>query len=220
PLCSPLIRLEPAIVAPDGVNTPFFGSDISQDPDTFPNFFGTSAAAPHAAAVAALLLERQPTLTPANVTFVLEHTAIDMGQSGFDFDSGFGLVQAFDAVAAVPQASLAAAILPSSRSVLVGTAATAFPAVVNAGPSTASSVSLHLGTALAGSPAFFYQATDSANQAIGPPNTPVDIPPGKVQNFVFSITPSAVIAPVDVPFNFAGTNTLPVAVIPGVNKLL
>lgn len=53
----PEIRLKPDMAAMDGANTTFFVSDSSVDPDTFPNFFGTSAAAPHAAAVAALVLD-------------------------------------------------------------------------------------------------------------------------------------------------------------------
>ena len=88
-------------MAPDGANTTFFGSDSTMDADTFPNFFGTSAAAPHAAAVAALLLEAVPTLTPAAVYSALESTAIDMGPPGFDNDSGFGLIQADAALASV-----------------------------------------------------------------------------------------------------------------------
>jgi hypothetical protein len=47
-LAIPLIRQKPEIVAPDGTNTTFFGRDV--EADGFPNFFGTSAAAPHAAA--------------------------------------------------------------------------------------------------------------------------------------------------------------------------
>jgi hypothetical protein len=51
------VREKPDLAAMDGANTTFFVSDSSVDPDTFPNFFGTSAAAPHAAAIAALVLE-------------------------------------------------------------------------------------------------------------------------------------------------------------------
>jgi Subtilase family len=87
---------KPEIVAPDGTNTTFFGGDI--EPDGFPNFFGTSAAAPHAAAVAALMLESNPTLTPASIYARLEGSAIDMGPPGFDNDSGFGLIQADQAL--------------------------------------------------------------------------------------------------------------------------
>ena len=53
----PEIRQKPDMAAMDGANTTFFVSDSSVDPDTFPNFFGTSAAAPHAAAIAALVLD-------------------------------------------------------------------------------------------------------------------------------------------------------------------
>jgi subtilisin family serine protease len=91
---SPVIRQKPEIVGPDKGNTTFFTSDIPQDADTFPNFAGTSAAAPHAAGVAALLLEKQPALTPTGIYSTLESTALNMGPPGFDFDTGFGLVQA------------------------------------------------------------------------------------------------------------------------------
>ena len=97
---TPVIRRKPEIVAPDGVDTTFFGSDTS-DLGTFRNFFGTSAAAPHAAGVAALLREKQPILLPVSVYEALQSTAIDMGPPGFDFDTGFGLVQADAAVGLV-----------------------------------------------------------------------------------------------------------------------
>lgn len=86
------LRLKPNIVCPDGTNTTFFGVDI--EPDGFPNFFGTSAAAPHAAGLAALLLDADPSLTPTEVFAALEKSSIDMGPEGFDFDTGFGLCQA------------------------------------------------------------------------------------------------------------------------------
>lgn len=102
-LMTPESRQNVDIVAPDGTNTTFFGQQIN-DGDSFPNFFGTSAAAPHAAAVAALMLERAggaSSLTPSQVYSALETTAIDMGTAGYDADSGFGLIDANAAVEAV-----------------------------------------------------------------------------------------------------------------------
>ena len=52
------IRRTPRVAAADGGNTTFFTRDTARDPDSQPNFFGTSAAAPHAAAIAALALQR------------------------------------------------------------------------------------------------------------------------------------------------------------------
>jgi subtilisin family serine protease len=85
---------KPEIVAPDCANTTFFVSETDLEPDGFSNFCGTSAAVPHAGAVAALLLDQKPSLTPAQIYRTLEETAIDMGTPGFDNDSGFGLIQA------------------------------------------------------------------------------------------------------------------------------
>lgn len=95
-LLSPaVVRQKPEIVAPDGTNTTFFGADV--EPDGFENFFGTSAAAPHAAALAALMLDCAPSLPPDAIYQALEATAIDMGPAGVDDDSGFGLVDALAA---------------------------------------------------------------------------------------------------------------------------
>jgi subtilisin family serine protease len=95
-------RQKPEIVAPDGTNTTFFGADIPEDADSYPNFFGTSAAAPHAAAVAALMLDDDPSLTPNDVYQTLQDTAIDMLTPGFDDDSGFGLIDAAAALGVTP----------------------------------------------------------------------------------------------------------------------
>ena len=99
-LTRPEIRWKPEIVAPDGTNTTFFGQ-FDLEGDGFLNFLGSSAAAPHAAAVAALMLEASPGTSPYTIYSMMERTALDMGTPGFDFESGFGLIQADRAVRAV-----------------------------------------------------------------------------------------------------------------------
>ncbi|OUS75190.1 hypothetical protein B1748_18830 [Paenibacillus sp. MY03] len=59
---------------------------------------GTSMAAPQAAAVAALVMERNPSFKPYQVRELLRQTARDMGPAGFDSTSGYGLLQADRAV--------------------------------------------------------------------------------------------------------------------------
>ena len=84
----PRCAIKPDVVGPDGVNTTFFGDtlaerwrqrwqqcrDCANDP-SYPNFFGTSAAAPHVAAAAALLLQSNSTATPAQIYQALENSA-------------------------------------------------------------------------------------------------------------------------------------------------
>ncbi|MGQ0592946.1 MAG: S8 family peptidase, partial [Gammaproteobacteria bacterium] len=108
-LATPELRAQPAITAPDGANTTFFFRGVDPEEDGFPNFFGTSASAPHAAGVAALITDRNPSFGPDNIYSVLKSTAIDMDDpatagfdTGFDFGTGFGLIQADAALAAVP----------------------------------------------------------------------------------------------------------------------
>jgi hypothetical protein len=107
----PIVYSKPEITGPDGGNNSFFGSDSNQDTDSFPNFFGTSAAAPHAAAIAALMIQSrngQSPLTPDQIKTVMENSTIDMDdpdiagfQTGFDFRTGHGLLQADLALAQV-----------------------------------------------------------------------------------------------------------------------
>jgi subtilisin family serine protease len=139
-LGTPQIRQVPSVTGPDGGNTTFFLSDSSYDDDDgdglnspfstfisgldapgdeYPNFFGTSASAPHVAAVAALMLEKQPGLSVEAIREALQETARpislrftsarptitfpieDIGADGYSFDAGFGLVDAAAALEAI-----------------------------------------------------------------------------------------------------------------------
>ncbi|MGH8130462.1 MAG: S8 family serine peptidase [Steroidobacteraceae bacterium] len=139
-LAEPEVRLVPSVTGPDGGNTSFFFSDstyddddgdgrnspfslfitqeLDQPGDEFPNFFGTSASAPHVAGVAALMLEKKSDLTVEEMRGILQDTARPISLrftsarptvtnaipgivDGYSFDAGFGLVDAAAALEAV-----------------------------------------------------------------------------------------------------------------------
>jgi Putative Ig domain/Subtilase family len=106
-LASAVVRQKPDFTGPDGINTSFFGffiadsgfndsstvSECENNP-TYLNFFGTSAATPHAAGIAALALQSMPTLTPALLIGALRASAAPMGSGTPNFASGYGFLQA------------------------------------------------------------------------------------------------------------------------------
>jgi len=85
---------KPDLAATDGGANTFFGSFQAG----VWRFFGTSAAAPHAAAVAALIRQANPGASPAQVRAALRGTATPVGAFGPEA-VGAGLLDAFDAVA-------------------------------------------------------------------------------------------------------------------------
>jgi subtilisin-like proprotein convertase family protein len=102
------VRQKPDLTAADGVSTTVPG---------FEQFFGTSAAAPHAAAIAGLVLSGNPGLAPADVRAALINTSVDITASGVDNVSGAGILLA-DRVLAYTGASpqpLAEAQAPTVR---------------------------------------------------------------------------------------------------------
>jgi subtilisin family serine protease len=92
-------RAKPDLAAFDGVTISNAGGFPACPP--FCAFFGTSAASPHTAGVAALLLQQDRSLTPAAVQTALNGTAVDIGAAGFDAVSGFGRLDALAASDAV-----------------------------------------------------------------------------------------------------------------------
>lgn len=128
-------------------------------------------------------------------------------------------IGAYEQALPSPSAALTAAVLPGSRSVQVGTPATAFASVINLGPGTATGCGLSLSTSLAAD--FVFQTTNpSTNAPTGMQNSPVDIPAGGLKAFVFSITPTDAFGPADVAVSFHCVDTTPAPSITGLDTLL
>ena len=93
----------PGLIKPDvatpgvGVNSTVVGGGYSGD-----TWSGTSMSCPHAAGVAALMLDKNPSLSPAGIDSLMELNAIDLGVVGKDTSFGAGRLDAFTIVNAVP----------------------------------------------------------------------------------------------------------------------
>jgi hypothetical protein len=137
---TPQVIQNPTITAPDGGNTSFFIPDFFLDTSnppfsgepasstnlvpanqqSRPVFFGTSSAAPDAAAVAALMVQKVPSLSPAQIRATMIATAQPMNgtpQGTWDPQAGFGLIDAVRALDAVAPLAGASTIIEVSSSV-------------------------------------------------------------------------------------------------------
>jgi hypothetical protein len=99
-----IVRQKPDITAADGVSVTGANNFASV-------FYGTSAAAPHAAAIAGLLKSASPGSSPAQIRTALNSSAIDMEAPGVDRDSGVGNIMALEAMQALIGAAATAANL-------------------------------------------------------------------------------------------------------------
>jgi hypothetical protein len=134
-LATPVVRQKPDFVGPDGGNDTFLGYTLTsagvtggllnttiagcQNAPAYPNFFGTSAATPHVASIAALMLQANPSATPTQIYQALRTSALPMGGGiSPNFNSGYGFVQANTALV-VPTLSLAANVVPVGGSTVL-----------------------------------------------------------------------------------------------------
>jgi uncharacterized repeat protein (TIGR01451 family) len=87
-----VVRNKPDITAADGVSTSAPG---------FSTFYGTSAAAPHAAAIAGLIKQAFPSMTLAQLRTALTANALDIMTPGPDIGSGVGIIRPYETLVAL-----------------------------------------------------------------------------------------------------------------------
>jgi len=154
-LATSVVRQKPDLVGPDGGNDTFLGFTLASDGITgglltttisacqnnpkYPNFFGTSAATPHVAGIAALMQQANSALTPSDIYQALRNSALAMATPSPNFQSGYGLVQADAAFALIPEVAPKAPTLTlASNSLVVGSSTTITWTEANATGCTAS----------------------------------------------------------------------------------
>jgi hypothetical protein len=133
------VLAKPDFAAADGVTC---------DVPGFAPFHGTSSAAPHAAAIAALMLSYNPALTYSDIGNLFDTTAWKIMNNGNDWnrDAGYGLIDAFSAGVVLVADSLSSTIQVSPTQVTgpasaTGTITLSTPAPPNGLPLALSSSS-------------------------------------------------------------------------------
>ena len=121
---TPESRNKPDVMGIDGVLVTGSGNFGRPFPDGPGNlFFATSAAAPHVAAIAALVIEAQRLADPSmtqkevadSVTQRLRDTAIDLRETGHDNATGYGRADALAAIESIAESSENFNLTPTSR---------------------------------------------------------------------------------------------------------
>jgi hypothetical protein len=178
-LATPVVRQKPDFVTADGVNNTFLGftlasssyvdnSTVTQCANnaSYPNFFGTSAAAPHAAGLAALLLQANSSITPGDVYTAIRFTAAPMVNSSPDLTTGYGMIQA-GAALAWPNMSVSPTTITLGQSAtLTWNAASINTCTATAGfSSTAVSGSTSVTPTAAGTSTYSMRCTNAAGNA-------------------------------------------------------
>ena len=181
-------RVKPELVAPDGVTTSVAG---------FTSFFGTSAAVPHAAGAAALVLGANPTFTPTQLSARLTQTAVPLDSPVPNNTSGFGRIDALQALSGFGP-TLAATVSLNGFAFYTGQQIT-YQATLTPG-STPTQVDIYLGVLLPDGVTFL-------SFVPGPGDTTIAFAFGSVPvPFAANVT----LTPTVVPFAYTFTGTEPI----------
>ncbi|MGA9770894.1 MAG: HYR domain-containing protein [Blastocatellia bacterium] len=177
-----VLRQKPDITAADGTAVTGVGG--------FPNpFYGTSAAAPHAGAIAALVKSAVPGITNAQVRTALVTSALDIEAAGVDRDSGAGIIMAFEAVQAAGGAPMA--VITSAGATLVSESCTPANGALDPGETvTVSFCVQNTGAVNTTNLVGTLQATGGVTSPSGPQNYGVVVAGGPpvCRNFTFNVT--------------------------------
>lgn len=84
-------------------------STFNENDSSYTDMSGTSMAAPFATGTVAYLLTFDPTLKPDQLRTIIESTAIDLGDAGWDEDTGYGLINVKAAVDRIKNNNIPAA---------------------------------------------------------------------------------------------------------------
>jgi hypothetical protein len=199
-------RAKPDLSAADGVSTTLPGGS-GLNP-----FFGTSAAAPHAGAIAGLIKSALPTLSTTKIRAAMIAGSIDIEATGSDRNSGRGIVSAFNALqragarAAVSLSATSVKISPLGNDVILpGGAGQVAVDLSNDGGAAATAVSATLSST---SPDVIILQGSSAYPNIAPGGTQTNTAP-----FAFFVSPTAPCGtqlPFTLTVNYTGNGPHPV----------
>ncbi len=152
-----------------------------------------------------------PPLPAGDYSFLIQETGTTV--------VSYSVTLQLSAVSSGGGAAIFSSVLPSSRSVQVGTTATFFATIVNGGSTDATDCSIAPSTGVDAD--FFYQETDPASNAlVGSRDTPVDIAAGAFQTFLFAYSPNSAFGPSDLALSFDCADTDPAPVTTGLNTVL
>jgi DNA-binding beta-propeller fold protein YncE len=125
-------------------------------------------------------------------------------------------VQVFSVAATASHAS----VLPGSRSVELGTPATIFATMINAGTAALDGCAIALPVTAPAGLTLGYQTTNPAtNTSTGTANTPATIAAGGLQTFVISFQGTEPFTAPGMPIDFDCTGAAPAGIVPGVDTV-